>query len=195
MQELNIKIVGTGELLMNNPQSADPLNRYAKKIAPLSSKRGKTDEDHNELKNLRLESSIYLTEALGVFIPTSWVTAALAKNSHGVAKIAKAKIRAGVYADVQKVKLNFKGMNKIKTKQDIIKNPEFHNTMLMTQGQVKIPKTKPIFTDWSFQLKLMFDPTIVNESELKNILEYCCRYGGFGDFRPTFGRAVLEILA
>ena len=194
METISFRINGTGTLLMNNPQTVDPFNGYAQKIKPLRSKRGKTDEQLLTLRTLEIESKLYMNDELGIYVPTSWVMSAVAQTSFKKAKIAKKDIRAGVFCDESKAKLNFRGSKKIKTKRDISGNPEFYVTMLIKQGQVKVPKSTPEFDEWSFQTSLTFDPKVIDKRTLVDILTYCCEYGGFGDFRPTFGRASLEML-
>ena len=194
METLNFKVVGAGSLLMNNPQSVDPFNSYAKAKKVITGKRTKTEEDLLKLRKLDVESKIYMNDTLGVYVPTSWVMAALAQTSFKKVKIAKKELRSGVFCDETKTKLIYDGMDKVKSKEDISGNEFFFNTMLLKQGQVKIAKSTPIFNDWSFQTSLTYDPSVIDRDTLVNILEYCCNYGGFGDFRPTFGRARLEIL-
>lgn len=194
MENLEFKVVGTGSLLMNNPQSVDPFNAYAKAKKVITSKRAKTEEDLFELQRLDVESKVYMDNDIGVYIPTSWIMAALAQTSFKKVKIAKKDIRAGVFVDDTKSKLIYRDIKKIKEKSDVSGNPDFYHTMLLKQGQVKIAKSTPIFHDWSFTTSLTFDPGVIDKSTLVNILQYCCNYGGFGDFRPTFGRADLELL-
>ena len=105
-----------------------------------------------------------------------------------MAKIGRAKMRGGLFATESKIKLKYRGMNKVKTITDVVMNPEFRHRMLLKQGQVRVPKDAPIFHDWSFETVLIFDDTVVDFGSLKNIIERSAQYGGFGDFRPTFGR-------
>ena len=85
-------------------------------------------------------------------------------------------------------------MNKVKTITDVVMNSEFRHRMLLKQGQVRVPKDAPIFHDWSFETAVEFDDTVVDMGSLRRIVERSAKYGGFGDFRPTFGRANAEVL-
>jgi hypothetical protein len=38
-----------------------------------------------------------------------------------------------------------------------------------------------------------FDDKIIDPDSLSRIIDHTARYGGFGDFRPKFGRASAEI--
>ena len=61
------------------------------------------------------------------------------------------------------------------------------------EGKVRIVKSVPIFHEWRFTCGLEFDDSVIDTDSMKNIITHVARYGGFGDFRPTFGRATVEI--
>ena len=81
-------------------------------------------------------------------------------------------------------------MNLVVDKDAFVRQPAptRNGRMLLKQGPVRVPKDAPIFHDWSFETVLIFDDTVVDFGSLKNIIERSAQYGGFGDFRPTFGR-------
>lgn len=189
-----IKITGIAPLLMNNPQTVDPFNRYAKAKKAITNKRtAKTEDDLIELGNLDAESKIYFDESMGVYVPATWLTEAIICNGFSVAKIGRAKMRGGLFPTEPKIPLKYRGQNKVKTITDVVMNPEFRHRMLLPQGQVRVPKDAPIFHDWSFSTAVEFDDTVIDAPTLKRITERASTYGGFGDFRPTFGRAKAEV--
>lgn len=195
IQQARIVVTGISPLLQNNPQTVDPFNRYAKSKKAITNKRtAKTDDDLLWLGNLETESKIYFDDDLGVYIPATWITEAIICTGFSVAKIGRAKMRGGLFATEPKVKLTYRGMNKVKTISDVVMNPEFRHRMLLKQGQVRVPKDAPIFHDWSFETEVEFDDTVVDLGSLRRIVERAAKYGGFGDFRPTFGRANAEVL-
>lgn len=194
MKSIHVKFNGISPLLQNNSQTVDVFNKYAKLKKPLTSKRSKTDEDIQALRDIEVESKLYLDDEIGVYVPSRWVMAAIAKNSHAIAKIAKAKVRGAVFAVGDKCKLTYDGMELVKEKIDIVKNDKFITTLILPQQQVRLAKSFPIFHKWSFEAQLEYDDTILDEAELISILTYSAKYGGFGDFRPTYGRCLLEVL-
>lgn len=192
IQTMNFVVTGYGALLLNNPQTVDRFNRFAKSMSVINKKgTRRTDEDYLELRRLEVAAKIYFDKELGVYVPVSWITAAIEKISHKQAKISKAEMRGAVMPppNLTKMKLTYRGMRKVKSAEDIISNGEFHHMMLLKQGQVKVAKMFPIFHDWSFSGSLDFDSTVIDPSTLKQLLEHAAHYGGFGDFRPNFGRA------
>lgn len=186
----DVKITGISPLLQNNPQTVDPFNKFAKAKKRITNKRtAKTDDDLLELGDLETESKIYFDDALGVYVPATWLTEAVIATGFGVAKIGRQKMRGGLFATEPKIKLDYKGINMVKGIADVVKNPMFRHRMLLKQGQVRVPKDAPIFHEWSFSTALEFDDAVVDFGTLSRIVEHAAKYGGFGDFRPTFGRA------
>lgn len=190
MKSLTVQIKGIEPLLINNPQAVDPFNKYSRAAKEITSKRKKTDEDLLKLREIEIESKLYFDDKVGVWIPATWITAAIASQSWAKAKIKKADIRSCVFVNESKIKLNYAGMDKVKTKTDVVKNEMFHTVLNLKQGQVRVCKAAPIFNDWSVEFEILFDDTIINASDLKNLIEIAAKFGGFGDFRPTYGRAL-----
>lgn len=194
IQQAHIKITGINYLLQNNPQTVDPFNRFSKAMKAITKKKtGKTEDDLIELGNIETESKIYFDDELKVYVPTRWLTEAICTGSFAVIKVGKDKMRGGIFAMTDKAKLNHKGMEKVKTISDVVMNPTFRHRALLPQGQVRIPKDFPIFKDWSFETGIEFDDTVVDFAGLKQVVERTAKYVGFGDFRPTFGRATAEV--
>ncbi|WP_292663280.1 hypothetical protein [Nitratifractor sp.] len=193
IRTLHAKIEGISPLLMNNPQTVDPFNYYAKLKKPLTAKRKKTDEDLLEIRRIEVEGKLFFDDDLGIYIPARWIMAAIAKNSHALTKIAKAKIRGAVFPVQNRVKLHYDGMRNVKSKTDIVKNDRFITTLILQQQQVRLAKNFPIFHQWSFEIDLDFDDAIVDFSDMKHIIEYSAKYNGFGDFRPSYGRATATV--
>jgi len=194
IQQAQITITGLDYLLLNNPQTVDPFNRFTKAMKAITNKRtGKTEDDLIELGNLETEAKLYFDEEVGVYAPTRWLTEAICTGAFAVAKIGKAKMRGGIFAVESKAKLRYDGELGVKGVSDIIKDPHFRHRAILPQGQVRIAKDFPIFKNWSFQTAVEFDDTVVDLVTLRRITERTAKYVGFGDFRPTFGRAVAEV--
>lgn len=194
IRQAKIKITGINPLLQNNPQTVDPFNRYSKAKKVITNKRtSKTDDDLIELGNIETESKIFFNDQVGVYVPSTWLTEALITTAFAVAKIGRQKMRGGIFATEDKVKLYYRDMDKVKTITDVVMNPTFRHRMLLKQGQVRVPKDAPIFHDWSFETVIEHDDAIIDFGTLKRVVEHASRYGGFGDFRPTFGRAIAEV--
>lgn len=189
-----ITITGTNPLLTNNPQTVDPFNKYAKAKKAITAKRtSKTEDDMIELMKLEVESKVFWSKDLGAYVPTAWMTEAICRAAFGVAKIGKDKMRGGFFPTTEKAKLHYRDMEKVKELADIVENDNFRHSMILPQQQVRVCKAFPIFHDWSFSVEIEFDDEVVDLDALARIASKTAKYVGFGDFRPTFGRANAEV--
>ena len=194
MRQAIIKINGINPLLQNNPQTVDRFNQYTKRMAQINAKKTRrTDDDYRELQDIEVRAKIYFDDAVGIYVPAHWLSAAIAATAFKVAKISRADIRGALFTTEEKIKLTYRDMDKVKTPQDIVGNPDFRINLTLKQGQVRVVKAVPIFHNWSFETTVEFDDKIIDPDSLTNIVEHMAKYGGFGDFRPTFGRAIAEV--
>lgn len=194
MRTAKISIKGVTPLLQNNPQTVDRFNRFSKRMAQINAKKTRrTDDDYLELRDIEMESKVYFDEVLGVYAPASWLAEAVATAAFKVAKISRADIRGAMFTTVDKMQLSFRDSDKVKAITDIVGNPIFRQMLTLPQGQVRVVKAFPIFHQWSFSTELEFDDKIIDPDSLTRIVEHTAKYGGFGDFRPKFGRATAEV--
>jgi hypothetical protein len=192
MLSLTAKFSGR-TLLHSNPQGVSrsfPLTRRAKQINAKKTKR--TDADYAELADLEVLSRVYFDPEIGVYAPTRWVAEAVARKAFAVAKISKATVRGALFMREDKVPMDYRGKKGVTVIEDIVKNPAFRHAMILPQGQIRIEKNSPIFHDWSFSVTMDFDDKVFDRADLQRIIEETAQYVGFGDFRPTFGRASVE---
>lgn len=196
IRKMNVKVSGISPLLLNNPQTVDRFNPYAKEIAKINAKKTRrTDEDYRRLADLEVRSKIYWDEEeKQIYVPSTWVMAAITGNSFKRAKISKADIRGSVFMTEDKIPLSFRNKRSVKTPEDIVGNPDFRHAMILKQGQVRISKSTPIFHDWSFETNIEYDETVIDPETLERVLVEAGKFGGYGDFRPTFGRSSVEVI-
>jgi len=190
----NYTINGISPLLQNNPQTVDRFNRYSRAMAVINKKgQRRTDDDFEAIRDLEIRAKIYWDDDQGIYVPTTWVHAALCQISFTQAKISKANMRGAVFMAEPTSKLKYRSIGKVKGVDDIVKNGEFRHLMLLKQGQVRVAKAVPIFHDWSFSGGIEFDDKVIDPDTISQLLHHAAHYGGFGDFRPTFGRAQVEV--
>jgi hypothetical protein len=189
-----VSIQGVTPLLMNNPQTVDRFNGFSRRMAQINAKKTRrTDDDYLELRDLEIEAKTYFNADLGVYAPTSWLAEAVATAAFKVAKISRADIRGAMFTTADKVKLQYRDMDKVQDITDVVKNESFRLMLTLPQGQVRVVKAFPIFHKWSFATDLAFDDKIIDPDSLTRIVQHTAKYGGFGDFRPKFGRATAEV--
>lgn len=194
MKNATVKITGVSPLLQNCPQTVDRFNRFAKRISAINAKKTRrTDDDYLEVRDLEVESKVYFDDETGVYVPASWVAEAIACSAFKVAKISRADIRGALFTTTSKIKLNYRDSDRVRAVADVVRNEAFRVCLTLPQGQVRVVKAFPIFHRWSFETSVEFDDKIIDPDSLTRIVEHTSKYGGFGDFRPTFGRATAEV--
>ena len=74
MQSIKFKMTGVCPLMLNNPQTVNPMNEYAKALKELTSKRSKTDDDQNEIFHLKFLASCYVNNKGQYIIPANMIS-------------------------------------------------------------------------------------------------------------------------
>jgi hypothetical protein len=190
MLALKATFSGVSPMLHANPQGVSrsfPITQRVKQINAKKTKR--TDADYAEMADLEVESRVYFDKEIGVYVPSRWVAEAIARKAFSVAKISKGSTRGALFMTADKLPLKFKNMSRVKKIEDVVKDGFFRHAMILPQGQVRIEKNSPIFHDWSFECGMEFDDKVFDRADLERIISDTAHYVGFGDFRPTFGRA------
>ncbi len=191
MQILNAKFTGVSPMLVSNPHTVSRSNPFNRAMAAINAKKTRrTDADYAELADLEVESRLYWDKTIGVYVPARWVLASITGRAFAVIKVGKERIRGAVFMpEDMMLPLTYRGKAGVKKIEDVVKNPAFRHSMILPQGQVRIEKTSPIFHEWSFGVTIEFDDTVLDSKDLQRVLQQSAQYVGFGDFRPTFGRA------
>ncbi len=189
MKKLTLEITGRNQIRLNNPQTVDPLNKYAIQLKTFTNvHHSRRDEEHHmKMRDVEIKSKLYWDDTLGVYVPSSWMMEAIAKESFAQVKVSKAKMRSAIFMDSTKIKLYYVGEESVKTFEDVALNTRFRTIENIKQGQVRIIKAIPQFNNWSMKVSFDFDDSVYTEQEIKRILQVAVRRNGFGDFRPTFG--------
>jgi hypothetical protein len=93
-QTLKFKLTSEAPLLLHNGQTADPLNKFAKAMKQISSKRAKTDADFEEMARLEWYASLYIDQGR-VCIPSEVMEAAIVSGARKL-KLGK-QTQAGLF--------------------------------------------------------------------------------------------------
>lgn len=64
----------------------------------------------------------------------------------------------------------------------------FRLTVKVTINRSSVMRTRPKFDKWSLEFPAEIDTTLINESDLTEILKIGGKQVGIGDWRPRFGR-------
>ena len=178
-------MTGTCPLMLNNPQTVNPMNYYAKAIKELTSKRTKTDEDQNEIFHLKFLASCYY-------------------NDRGQYILSANQIAKSFEAGAKENKLGAKFQRSVFILSDgILKFPENgctpeelwqnHSDTYVDIRPVGVQKSKivtarMIIPEWSMDGELHFDEQQLNKSEVWLAMKNAGIRYGIGTYRQCYGR-------
>lgn len=180
-KSLKFKIVGVAPLVMHNGQLSDPSNDWSKAIKRISGKRSKTDADFEEMSRLEWYGGLY-TDGGKPCLPGFVVEAALT-NAARKSKRGK-QAQAGIICPG-----NYELRYDDEGPLDALWGQANHRLKLPVRvGQARVIRTRPKFDGWSAEIEVMFDPSQLNEQDVREIMVVCGDSIGLGDWRPKFGR-------
>lgn len=204
LQTVTLQLVGIAPLLHHNNRLANPLDNYTKALQKLTSKRNKTEVDHLDIARLEWEGGLYLHDGEAV-IPSQNIMAVLWQG----AKKSKRgpKIKSGITFQDLYVPLEYKGPRiKITASTNGIPMDQLdkfyphHNFQTLAKagggrtGGGTVLRTRPCFHDWSLKTTIIYDDSVVEATDILKAAEDSGRLIGLGDYRPTFGRFMAEVI-
>lgn len=174
-------------VLLHNGQTADPTNKLAKALKQISSKRAKTDADFEEMARIEFMAGLYMDKN-GPVLPAENLTAMLIK--------AAKKRREGPAATsgmfvLEHASLEYEGPREAAS---LWEDEQYRHVALVVVQRNRIARTRPIFHEWSAVVKVTYEDELVNETQLDEWFDIAGAQIGIGDWRPRFGRFIVEPL-
>lgn len=189
MQRLKFRLTSESPLLLHNGQTADPLNKFSKMLKQVSSKRGKTDADFEEMARIEWYASLYLDQNR-VCLPAEVLEAAFV-NGARKKKLGK-QAQAGLFV-VHNAILEFDGSNL--TVDELWERDQNRLTTGVKVQASRVMRTRFRAGEWSTEIELMFDEGLLNPSQVEEIATVTGSLVGVCDWRPKFGRFHAELIA
>lgn len=189
IQRLKLKLVADRPMIMHNARLADPLDPASKALKSVTSKRTKTDEDHEEAAKLEFLGSLYLDDDNCAVIPADNVAACFIE---GAKKSKKGKtFKESVWFDAVHFVLDYDGP---KTPLALYADSRFRFRRSAQVGTSRVMRTRPRFPAWSLTVEFTYDAAQLNKEDVLRAVEDAGRYAGLGDWRPQYGRFRVESL-
>lgn len=187
LNTIKARITGTRPLLMHSDKFADPLNPLTKAHKALTSKRKKTDEDHEAIAKSEWLGGLYIDEK-GPYLPGVNVEAALI----GGGKLSKlgTQLKRSVEIMDERCHIEYDGPKDAERLWDA----GFYDARSVKVQTARLMRYRPIFRKWSAIVEIAFDPDTINREQVVKCLEDGGQYCGVGDYRPKFGRFTVEVL-
>ena len=186
-ERIKFQITGVSPLVMHNGQLANPLNSFSQDLKRISGKRTKTEADFERMAKIEFLGGLYLFNGEPC-IPGEVIEATFIEASKKRKRGQQAK--AGIIADAM-FPLQYKGP---KAPEELWTDERFRLTVGVKIQRNRIMRTRPIFRDWTAEIFLDYLPTILNRSEIVDIVKLVGAEVGVGDWRPRFGRFDVEVV-
>ena len=184
METLHFSIEGVTPLLMHSAQLADPLNKYARAIKKISSKRTKTDDDHAAMQRLEATGGMYWRDDVGLHVPGECIESCLI-NAAKLRKLGTTFKRGAQVVELHCPLLKTGAPN---SREEIAKDPKFRYVKSVKVGTSRVMRTRPIFESWALTFTVMYDPQQLQREDIVSMAEDAGSMVGIGDFRPRFGK-------
>lgn len=180
-QTAKFHLEGISPVLMHNGQLSDPLNEWSKAIARITSKKKKTDADHEEIGRLEWFGGLYLMDS-GPCIPMKAVKATLLRAAMTLKK--GPKVKSGLVCEEHAL-LEYDGPRDPKA---LWADGRFTYRVTKPQRGQRIVRTRASFFPWATDLLLAFDDETLNPTEVNELVQIAGSSVGFLDERPEYGR-------
>jgi hypothetical protein len=182
MIDFTITLTGTAPLLMHNSRLSNPLDPATKALKKVTSKRQKTDDDHEQIARLEFAGGLYLDPDVGPFIPGENIARCLVDG----AKLTKmgVKVTRGVFISTDVNPLSYKGPRAEQSLWD----QGWRHMASVKVGTSRTMRCRPWFPEWAVQAEGVLDPAVLELDDLVTIASNAGSLIGLGDWRPRFGR-------
>ena len=198
---VDFKLIGVSPTIIHSGRTANPLDPMTKLLKTVTEKRVKTDEDLILIGDIEWVASFYPSEPGDVEVKSNKLTVwgFGVPNWPGInvesmlviaakSKRLGAKFKAGVMCDGS-FPINF-GENK--NIEQIFRDLRYRDTRPVKVKQSTVMRTRPIFPEWSLNVRVSYLPNMINPSQVVDCMEYAGTYVGLSDGRPRFGRFKVE---
>lgn len=185
--KVSVEVRSLAPLMCHNGQLANPLNKWVREIAKITSKKkNKTDDDMVEMARLEFMGGLYLTKKNVPCIPDTVIEGFFGRAAKKINKGPQGQ--AGIYAKGE-WPLIYDGP---KDPDKMWASGDFHDIRgCKLAGKSTVMRCRPIFHKWGLKFELLCDTEIISIPTVKDILDVGRTKAGFGDYIPKFGRFVV----
>ena len=190
-KELTVSITGVSPLMMHNSQTANPLNQFAKALKEISGKRKKTDADYEAMSDIEFSAGMYVDANDRPVLPGEVIEGMFINAAKKIRLGVQAK--AGMMSDGNWVlKYSATGAAVPKTASGLKEDMRFRDVRGVGVSGSRIMRTRPIFRDWSLEFRIQYNDELLTKDQIKQILAIGGEQVGMCDYRPKFGRFVVN---
>ena len=178
---MKFRLTGDCPMLMHNGQLANPLSASSKALKRVTSKRAKTDADHERMAELEYHGSLYLTDD-GPVLPGECVEAAIGE---GAKKTKEGKLAKSCCFVPQHSRLEYEGP---RDAAKLFEHEDFKLVAPVRVGTNRVMRTRPMFKEWAATVDVSYEDSVVNGEQIVRWVAVAGTLVGVGDWRPRYGR-------
>ena len=189
---MKVKWTGIRPLVMHNGLMADPTNPLVRRAKEITSKGSKkmTDADYEEKNRIDWEGGLYWDSEDGLIIPSDNIERCIQLGAQK-SRIGK-DVQAAMFCVTPHVAIDYNGP---KDKEKLYADPRFSLRKGVAVNKARVIRIRPMIpTGWSMTFDVEFDDGIVNPKNLLKAMTDAGSLVGLGDWRPKFGRFLVEEL-
>jgi hypothetical protein len=197
--KMTIRLTGTSPLVLHNNILADPLHEAKRAMDKLTSKRKKTDADHEEIRRLEFIASLYMDHR-GPIMPMANCRKMLIE---GGKKDRNGKQFESGLLMVADAFIEHDGPQR---KPDATDDEhelymsrlygKFGWSTIVGNQKNKIVRTRPKFDEWAFEFQIELIEDLLDEPTVRMALQKAERGVGIGDGRSIgFGRFKAKVVS
>ena len=183
MKKITFKLKGVQPLMLNNPQAVNPLNAYAKKLKPLTSKRTKTDADHEDIYRIKFESCWYQNSEGQYIIPGTHFEQSLISAAKETKQGKMFERSLNIFSDSI---LHFKDEDK--SIEELYNAGIYVDIRCVGIKDSKITTCRAIVHDWSCEVEVLYDENQINAKDIISAMKIAGERYGVGTYRQKYGR-------
>lgn len=175
--------------MLNNPRTVSPFDEYTKRIAALTSKRKKVEDDMTEICHLKFLASLYQNTEGKYIVPGSHIMQSVKTAAKEIRLGAKVERSFGVMDDGLLV---FKDADK--SPEELYELGIYVDCRAVGIKGAKVLTTRAIFPQWSTEVTCWYDETQLDKEQIVNLFEVAGLRYHIGTYRSMFGKfSVKEI--
>lgn len=182
MKQTTITITGRSPLLMHSDTLANPLHPLKKEIAAYTSKRKKTDDDHEMIAYLEWKAGMYHDSETGPYLPGRMVKAALIRAATKTKE--GPKVRSGLIILNDKNRLEYTGPRDI---DKLWKDGKYVDMRSVVVQRARTMRCRPVFHDWACTVTVAYDESVLDKADILRFFDTAGQLVGVGDYRPENG--------
>ena len=188
MEALTVTLKSNGPMLIHADKLSNPLNPATKAHKLLTSKRKKTDEDHEAIAKSEWMAALYYSNENGVYMPTQNIRKSLIEGAR-FNKLGKHVERGVVFMSSQE-KLIYAGP---KTQEKLWLDGRFTDARSVRVQQARLMRYRPIFNEWELKdIEILFNPAVIDKEDILSAWVNAGRMVCLGTYRPLFGKYEVE---